>query len=367
MFMKVVLLHDWLTGFRGGERVLEVFCEMFPDAPLYTLIHQAGSTSSIIENRKITASFLNGIPGVDKHYRKLLPLFPKAVESLKIIEEADLVLSSSHCVIKGVEKPVGAKHLCYIHSPMRYMYDQYENYFGPATSLPIRMGGKIFRNYLTNWDIASNRNVDQLIANSNFVQQRITKYYGCESKVVHPFVDLADFKEFENTAAKKDNFYLMVTAFAPNKRVDLAIEAFNLMELPLKIIGKGQEEQRLKEMAGPTIEFLGAVSREMVVDQMSKAQAFIFPGVEDFGITPLESLASGTPVIAYKIGGVLETLNEDVALFFERPEVEYLIEAVKKFEEMSFSHEVLVARAQQFSKEQFIKKIQNEIEILMRS
>ena len=218
--MKVVLLHDWLTGFRGGERVLEAFCEMFPEAPLYTLIYQKGSTCAIIENRKITSSFLNHIPGIHQHYRKFLPLFPKAAESLKIIENADLVLSSSHCVIKGVQKPLGAKHVSYIHSPMRYLYDQYDVYFGKDAPFYQQMGAKVFKDYLVNWDKASNSNVDLMIANSNFVQQRITKYYGTSSVVVHPFVDLKDFRQTQQNLPAKEDYYVMFTAFAPNKRVD---------------------------------------------------------------------------------------------------------------------------------------------------
>lgn len=364
--MKVVLLHDWLTGFRGGERVLEVFCEMFPEAPLYTLIYNEGSTSEIIESRKIQASFLNRLPGVEKGYRKFLPLFPKAAESLHIIEDADLVLSSSHCVIKGVKKPDGAKHLSYVHSPMRYIYDQYDTYFGKTASLPIRVGGALFRSYLTNWDIDSNSNVDQLIANSSFVQQRISKYYHTDSKVIHPFVDLADFREVMKNPKIKEDFYLMVTAFAPNKRVDLAIEAFNKMKRPLKIIGGGQQEDQLKAMAGETIEFLGNVSRKEVIDYMARAKGFIFPGVEDFGITPLESLAAGTPVIAYKIGGVLETLNDEVAIFFDEPDVENLCEAVKKAEDYKFDIQILHQRAESFSKEKFRAEIQCAIDELMK-
>jgi len=356
--MKVVLLHDWLTGFRGGERVLEAFCEMFPDAPLYTLIHRPGSTSRIIEDRKITASFLNHIPGIHKHYRKFLPLFPKAAESLKIVEDADLVLSSSHCVIKGVQKPAGAKHISYIHSPMRYLYDQYESYFGKGAPFYQRMGAKVFKNYLVNWDLASNKNIDYAIGNSEFVRQRIKKYYAIDCSVIHPFVDLKDFTPMPS---QKEDFYLMVSAFAPNKRVDLAIQAFNKMGKTLKIIGSGQQETRLREMANKNIHFLGNLSRQEVIHDFIHAKAFIFPGVEDFGITPLESLAAGTPVIAYKIGGVLETLDDSVAQFFTQPDVQSLITAVETFEGREFNREDLLARAQKFSKEKFKENIQNAI------
>lgn len=364
--MKVILLHDWLTGYRGGERVLEVFCELFPEAPLYTLIHNKGCVPASIENRKITTSFLDSIPGVYEQYRKFLPLFPKAAESLKIIEDADVVLSSSHCVIKGVKKPEGSVHISYIHSPMRYLYDQYDSYFGPDAPFYQRAGMKVFKNYLTKWDKDSNSNVDHFIANSSFVAARIKEYYGLDSDVIHPFVDLADFQKTQNSKQEKKDFFIMVTAFAPNKRVDLAVKAFNKLGLPLKIIGSGQQERELREMANSNIEFLGNVSRSEVVNHFSEAQAMIFPGIEDFGITPLESLASGTPIIAYKAGGVLETLNDEVAVFFEEAKVDSLVEAVNKFKEKNFERGALFKRADEFSKDIFKNKIMNYVECKLR-
>lgn len=360
--MKVVLLHDWLTGFRGGERVLEAFCQMYPDASIYTLIHVAGSIPDSIESHKIYSSFLSQMPGIEKHYRKFLPLFPKAAEALNIIEEADVVLSSSHCVIKGVRKPKNAVHISYIHSPMRYLYDQFDNYFGPNAPLSQRVGIKFFKDYLVNWDLESNKNVDVMIANSQFVKNRISSFYNRDSIVVHPFVDLIDFEHLKNSAPEKSDYYVMVTAFAPNKRVDLAIEAFNELGLTLHIIGSGQQEKMLKEMANQNIKFLGNVSRAEVIDQFAKAQAMIFPGVEDFGITPLESLASGTPIIAYKKGGVLETLNEKTAVFFERDHKDSLIEALKRFNQVKFDRNDLINRANQFSKEEFQTKMKKIID-----
>lgn len=359
--MKVAILHDWLTGFRGGERVLEVFCEMYPDAQLYTLIYQPGSTSKIIEDRKIHTSFLNGIPGIHKHYRKFLPLFPLAAGSLKIDDDVDLVISSSHCVIKGVKKPKSAKHISYIHSPMRYLYDQYDVYFGSHAPLYQRIGARIFKNYLINWDLNSNKNVDVPIANAEFVRKRIQNFYHIDSGVIHPFVDLQDFRPLQKENIEKEDYFVMVTAFAPNKRVDLAIRAFNKLGKKLKIIGSGQQEEELKAMAGENVEFLGNVSREDVIATFTKAQALIFPGTEDFGITPLESLASGTPVIAFEFGGVLETLNNDVAVFFKEQTEESLIEAVKKFDEIEFDKEKLYTRAEDFSKEKFKQNIEELI------
>ncbi len=359
--MRVVLLHDWLTGFRGGERVLEVFCEMFPDAPLYTLIHKKGSVPASIENRKIVTSYLNHIPGIHKHYRKFLPLFPHAAHSLHITEQADLILSSSHCVIKGVVKPLGAKHISYVHSPMRYLYDQFDNYFGPHAPWYQRLGMKFFKNYLVNWDQASNRNVDIMLGNSSFVQSRIAKYYSIDSDVIYPFVDLDDFKEVQKQNIEKQDYFIMVTAFAPNKRVDLAIRTFNGLGKKLKIIGSGQQEAELKAMASDNIEFLGNCSRSEVIDYFAKAKAMIFPGVEDFGITPLESLAAGTPVIAFRAGGVLETLTDKTAVFFNEPTEDSLLKAIETFEHKTFSKGELFARAGKFSKEVFKQNITDVI------
>lgn len=364
--MKVVLLHDWLTGFRGGERVLDAFCELFPDAPLYTLVHVPGATSERIENRKITASFLNKIPGIEKNYRKFLPFFPKAAESLRIVEKTDLVLSSSHCVIKGVRKPAGAKHISYIHSPMRYLFDQYDVYFGPTAPLTHRLGMKVFRRYLTKWDLNSNHNVDAMIANSRFVAERIKRFYGLPSEVINPFVDLDDFRELQKSPPPKRDFYLVVSAFAPNKRIDLAVQAFNLLGKKLKIIGSGQMETELRAMAGPNIEFLGNISRCEVVRILFEARALIFPGVEDFGITPLEALAASTPVVAFSAGGVLETLDNDSAQFFQEANAEALAEAVRRMEERTFDPAYLRAKAERYSREAFLRKMSEFINNFMK-
>lgn len=360
MRTETILLHDWLTGFRGGERVLEAFCELYPEAPIYSLLHVKGSTSPTIEKHQVHTSFLNSWPGAEKNYRKFLPFMPLAADQLKIRESAEVVLSSSHCVIKGVKKPAESVHVSYVHSPMRYMYDQYDHYFGPHASLANRLGARLCRNYLVNWDRASNKNVDLMIANSRFVQARIRKYYGIDSEVVHPFVDLKDFAEVATNPRQKQDQYVMVTAFAPNKRVDLAIAAFNEMKKPLVIIGGGQLDEELRAMAGPTIQFLGNVDRATVVETLAKSRALIFPGVEDFGITPLEALAAGTPVVALKVGGVLETLTEGDSVFFDELTVKSLTDAVRKFESLELQPDF--ARLKAFSKERFKAEITGWVE-----
>lgn len=356
----VVLLHDWLVGFRGGERVLEALCEMYPEAPIYTLIHKKGSTSPNIESREIITSWLNLIPGIHKNYRYFLPLMPIAAMTLKIRHQTDIMLSSSHCVIKGVNKPEGAIHISYIHSPMRYIYDQFDSYFGKS-NLIVKVAAYLVRPYLQTWDYITNANVDKFIANSTFIQSRIRLFYHRNSEVIHPFVDLKDFELNQGNQNKQN--YLMVTAFAPNKRVDLAIEAFNRIGKELRIIGGGSEQEikALKEMANSNIHFLGHLSRANVVKELKNAKALIFPGVEDFGIVPLESLASGTPVIALKLGGVLDTLDDESAEFFETSTFESLISAVNSFEKKWFKQEYLITRAQMFSKVSFQENIKTFI------
>lgn len=356
-------MHDWLTGFRGGERILEAFCEMYPDAPIYTLIHKKGSTSPIIESREIHTSFLNKVPGIHKHYRYFLPLMPLAASLMKITHKADIVLSSSHCVIKGVKKPEGSKHICYIHTPMRYIYDQFGNYF-KKTNVFLWIAGKILRPFLKWWDKKSNDNVDLFLPNSNFVQKRIQKYYEVTSSVVYPFVELDDFKDIEDQNIQKEDFYIMVTAFAPNKKVDLAIKAFNENGKKLKIIGSGSpsETAYLKNSAKSNIEFLGFVDRSIIIDQLTKAKALIFPGIEDFGITPLEALACGTPVIAYKKGGVLETLDDKVAIFFDKSSLNSLNKAIDKLKSYQFNKDTLIAKSNNFSKKNLTKNIKHHVE-----
>lgn len=352
---KVVLAHDWLVGFRGGERVLESIVEAFPAAPIYTLIHARGSTSPLIEEREIHTSFLDRVPGVYDRYRKLLPLMPRAASMMRV-EEADVMVSSSHCVIKGVPKPRGSRHVSYVHSPMRYMYDQYDNYFGPAEGWATRTGGRVFRRGLVEWDQRSNANVDLMIANSKFVRERIRKFYGLDAEVIYPFVDFADFSALRARGLPpRLDQYVMVTAFAPNKRVDLAVQAFNEMRKPLVIIGGGQLDRDLRAMAGPTIKFLGNVSRDQVVSTLASSRALIFPGVEDFGITPLEALAAGTPVIAFRAGGVLETLTDEDSVFFNEASVASLKNAVLRFE--AEGRKPSWDRLQFFSRERFQREI----------
>ena len=326
--LKVALVHDWLTGMRGGEKCLEVLCELFPEADLYTLLHQKGKLSQNIESRSIRTSFVQHLPFGLKKYRHYLPLFPLAIEQFDL-SAYDLIVSSSHCVAKGVRRNNSTYHISYVHTPMRYVWDQFNTYFRqPRTSWPVRIGAELMRPYLQRWDRNTAKRVDTFLCNSNNIRKKILEYYGRESQVIYPPVDLSLFKPGDTKA----DFYLMVGAFAPNKRVDLAVHAFNQLKLPLKISGSGQDEEYCRSIAGETIEFLGTLSNEKLLELYQQARALVFPGEDDFGITPLEAQACGTPVIAFAAGGVLETVTDQTGLFFKEQKVEALVKAVEIME-----------------------------------
>ncbi len=358
--MKVALVHDWLTGMRGGERCLEAFCELYPKADIYTLLHCPKTVSPIIEKHRIHTSFIQQLPCSQKVYRHYLPLYPAAIAAFDL-SGYDLILSSSHCVAKGIRVPKGVCHIAYLFTPMRYIWDQYEVYFNKETaSYPVRTAMKMVRPYLQHWDVHSNKDVYAFVAISSFVAERILRYYNRTSDVIYPPVDLERF-----SASSKDNgFYLMVTALVPYKRVDLAIMAFNQLKLPLKIIGGGPEYGRLKTLAGPTIEFLGEQSDEDVSSAYAHCRALIFPGEEDFGIVPLEAMASGKPVIAYGKGGVTETvvsLNSEypTGLFFAEQTPKAIIDAVLYFEKSKDKFDPIRIREHvlSFDRVQFKKKM----------
>ena len=352
---KVALVHDWLNGMRGGEKCLEVFCELFPQADLYTLFYEAGKLSPTIESMPIVPSFVQNLPHVFEKYRYYLPLFPTAIERFDL-SNYDLILSSSHCVAKGVQHNGQPYHVSYLHTPMRYIWDMFDTYFGTErASWWVHYAAQACRPYLQRWDRNSSKRVHRFLANSHNVRQKILQIYGRDATVIHPPVDLSQFQ----VRSQKKEYYLMLGAFAPNKRVDLAISAFNLLKLPLTIVGTGPEEAYCKSIAQPNISFLGNVSDASISTLYGEAKAFVFPGEDDFGITPLEAQASGTPVIAYAKGGALETVTEKTGIFFQEPTVAALCEAVQQMEKerTRFTLENCVAQAQKFHRDRYKQEI----------
>jgi glycosyltransferase involved in cell wall biosynthesis len=351
--MKVALVHDWLTGMRGGEKVLEIFCQLFPDATLFTLIHHKGSMSPTIEAMNIVESDLPTMPLAHDYFRHYLSLFPRFIEDLDL-SGYDLILSSSHCVAKGVHSDPGAIHVCYSHTPMRYVWDMYEEYVSGRGPLVKGFLGAS-RAYLQGWDSDTAKRVDHFIANSNHVADRISRHYGRSSTVIHPPVDT---EYFTPGPGQEGDYYLIVSALVPYKKVDMAVKAFRGSGKELVVIGSGSDEKRIRNLGGENITILGNVDDQQILSYYRGAKAFIFPGEEDFGITPLESMACGTPVIAYRRGGALETVVEgETGLFFDQQTPEALMAAVDNFAGMKFTVETVRARALQFSKLTFRDQI----------
>jgi glycosyltransferase involved in cell wall biosynthesis len=369
--MKVALVHDWLTGMRGGEKCLEVFCELYPDADLFTLVYKPESVSPTIRRMNVRTSWLNRLPAAPNYFRYLLPLFPHAIENLNLTGY-DLIVSSSHCVAKGV-LPQRSLHVSYVFAPMRYVWDLHDAYVTGSQSLIGRVGLSVFRSYLQRWDVRSSARVNYFIAESQNIAAKIERFYRRPSKIIYPPVD------FDRFSISRDvqPFYLIVSALVPYKRIDLAIEAFNALRLPLKIVGGGPLRRSLEQRAKANIEFLGWLDDAKVAELYASCQALIFPGEEDFGIAPLEAQASGRPVIAFKRGGLLETvigLDEAASpasptgIFFDEQNVDSLLMAVRLFEQNKdkFDANLIREHAGKFGRERFKREIAEHIEHCLR-
>jgi glycosyltransferase involved in cell wall biosynthesis len=371
--VKVALVHDWLTGMRGGERVLERVARFFPDADLHTLVWRRGSVSAELERHRIHTSFLDRLPAADRRYRWFLPLFPRAIESLDLAGY-DAVVSVSHAVAKAARARPGAPHVSIVLTPMRYVWDLEQQYFPPGRfRWPVSAYVRRTCRGLRRWDRATADRPTHLVSISRYVAERVRRHWGRESQVVYPHVDVERFTPW----AGERSYYLLAGAFAPYKRLDLALAAFARLRRPLLVVGSGQEEARLHAAAPRGTEFRSGVSDQELARLIAGARAFIFPGEEDFGIMPLEAMASGTPVIAFGRGGAVETVGRGASsealakiasggiarvpggMLFGTQTADAIAAAVTAFEREAFVPGELAALARPFSGERFDAEIRD--------
>ena len=363
--MKIALVHDWLTGMRGGEKCLDVLCRRFPDARLFTLLHVRGAASPAIERMRITTSFLQRVPAVGRHYRRLLPLMPAAVRSLAVPEDVELVVSFSHAVAKSVRPPPGVPHVCYCFTPMRYAWHRRSDYFvasGRFEKTPVAAVRNLLLDRLREWDRATSDRVTHFVAISRTVARRIAQSYDRTSRVIYPPVDTQFYTPAD---VPREDFYLCVSALVPYKRIDLAVEACNRLGRRLVVVGTGPEQHRLARRAGPTVELVGWQSDAAIRGLLRRARALLFPGNEDFGIVPVEAQACGTPVVAFAQGGATETVLEADAtqpgtgLLFGEQTPEALVDAIRRIEAHPewFPAELARRNAEPFSTKRFEREL----------
>ena len=361
--MKVALVHDWLTGTRGGEKVLREMALLFPDATLFTLFRFPGTVPGEIERLETRTTFVQGLVSPARNYRKLLPLFFPAAETWDL-SGYDLVLSSSHCVAKNAKKGPGAVHVCYCHTPVRYLHDQFDEYFRGRSS-GLRALASAVRLPLALWDRAAARRVDAFLANSENVRGRIRRLYGREAEVVFPPADTEFFTPGDPSAPRAG--FLVVSALAPYKRLPDAIEVANRRGLALTIAGYGPERERLARLARETVRFAGTPSDEELRDLYRSAEAVLMPGEEDFGIVPVEAQACGTPVVALGRGGAVETVVDGVTgVLYGEPGEEALAAAIDRLRSLRFSSEETVRNASHFSRDRFRNGLLRALEAALR-
>ena len=353
---RATLVHEWMVAWGGSESVVASFARLFPDAALHTLVHAPDArVRETFAGTDVRATWLSRLPGVERYYRYTLPLMPHVWRGVDV-GDVELVLSSSHAFCKGVRVPEGAVHVCYCHTPPRYLWDLAEGYrSGGAWAL----GGGMLR-WLRNRDLEAASGVDRFLANSRFVAERIRRIYGRESTVVYPPVDVEAFAEPKG----EGKYYLAGGRLVGYKRVDLAIEAANLGRLPLVVFGDGPERVRLQAMAGPTVSFVGTVSQQDLVELIRKARAYLFPGVEDFGILPVEAQAGGRPVVALAEGGALETVVDGVTgVLFPTPTAEALLAAVDRLGSVAPTPAACRENAARFGRARFEAEILREVAV----
>jgi len=353
---KTALVHYWLTGMRGGEKVVESICDVFPDIDIFTLVYNRDKISEEINKHKINTSFIQKFPLAKKKYQTYLPFMPVAIEQFDL-SDYDIVISSESGIAKGVLTNPETCHFCYCHTPMRYLWNMYFDYLkNERIGFLKRKFIEKFFNYLRVWDLATASRVDYFISNSNNVKKRVLKYYRRDSTVIYPPVDVENMK----FSTRKEDYYLVVSQLVSYKRIDIAVSAFNELKKELIIVGEGGEYKKLKKMAKPNIKFVGWQEADSLKQFYAGARAFIFPGEEDFGITPVEAQASGTPVIGFGRGGLLETVVEGkTGLFFYKQDYKDLIDIVKVFESKPDMFDPYKVRGNSlgFSRERFKKDL----------
>jgi glycosyltransferase involved in cell wall biosynthesis len=360
--MKVAIVHYWLVGMRGGEKVVEAFCKMFPQADIFTHVYIPDTISETIRQHRIIPTFINSLPRAGRMYKSYLPLMPLALEQLDL-RGYDLVISSESGPAKGIIPPADALHVCYCHSPMRYIWNMYHDYRAGAGPLARLMMPPI-SHYLRMWDVTAASRVDSFVANSQTVANRIRRYYGAEATVIQPPVDTASF-----TIAPKselEDYYLMAGELVAYKRPDLAVRAFNEMKLNLVVIGGGDMLAEVRRLAGPTIKVLGPQPFDVLRSHYARCRALIFPGEEDFGMVPVEAMASGRPVVAFGKGGAVETVADGLTgVFFHEQTVEAISSAVHRLANIDTVPQDIADHARRFGREQFFQKMRTHLDNLI--
>jgi glycosyltransferase involved in cell wall biosynthesis len=361
-FMKVAIIHYWLVGMRGGEKVIEALCEMYPQADIFTHVYVPEMVSDRLRQHRIIPTFINALPRAAKMYKTYLPLMPLALEQLDL-RGYDLIISSESGPAKGIIPPPDALHVCYCHTPMRYIWNMYHDYRNSAGRL-TRWMMPALAHYLRMWDVTSAARVDSFVANSTTVARRIHRYYGADATVIHPPVDTSAF----SIAAPSElgDYYLMAGELVSYKRPDLAVRAFNDMKAKLVVIGGGEMLDELRRIAGPTVTVMGSQPFDVLKQHYARCRALIFPGEEDFGMVPVEAMASGRPVVAFGRGGATETVADGISgVFFAEQSVEAISAAVKRLAELDLDPATIAAHASRFGREPFFAKMRAHIDGLM--
>jgi glycosyltransferase involved in cell wall biosynthesis len=359
--MKVAIVHYWLVGMRGGEKVVEALAEMYPQADIFTHVYVPEMISEKIREHRIIPTFINALPRASKMYKTYLPLMPLALEQCDL-RGYDLVISSESGPAKGVIPPAEALHVCYCHTPMRYIWNMYHDYRDGAGRV-TRMMMPALSHYLRMWDVSTAARVDSFVANSETVAKRIRRYYGADSVVIHPPVDTNSFSIAP--PSELEDYYLMAGELVSYKRPDLAVRAFNELKLKLVVIGGGDMLDEVRRLAGPTVTVLGAQPFDVLRRHYAKCRALIFPGEEDFGMVPVEAMASGRPVIAFGRGGAVETVAKGLSgVFFAEQTLESISLAVKELDKIEIDPAKIAAHAERFGKDHFFRKMREHIDRL---